>query len=197
MRDLLTNIKKAIEILNKNKNLTISLNDPNLEIPDVPPVGVSRREWEESLENIVKSILFTDNDTGFNFDCTFNYPDLLISDTAGTLYTNTMKKIIKAIYDQYKYYKNLGCQTTAGLKSYPTGGWINTGIPINLTSSSFSNLNVTGDMEVQGGIYADDIKVNGGQLSVSSELDDLKRRNKMLEDEITSLKVLLRSNGVI
>ena len=52
-------------------------------------------------------------------------------------------------------------------------------------------------MEVRGVIDADDIKVNGGSLSVSSELDDLKKRNDVLETELNILKAMLADKGVI
>ena len=48
-----------------------------------------------------------------------------------------------------------------------------------------------------GFINADDIKVNGGQLSVSSELDALKQKNQALECELDVLKAMLASKGVI
>lgn len=39
-RDLLTNIKKAIEIINRTKNLTIHLTDPNAAISDEAPIVI-------------------------------------------------------------------------------------------------------------------------------------------------------------
>ena len=164
MRDLLTNIKKAIKIINASKNLTIHLTDPNLVISDVPPVGVSRREWEESIKIDISDLLFTADDLVYNFDCSFNYADLLIPESDAEAYTDAMKRIIKAIYDQYKYFKNLGCvslnspQTITGTKAYSNSGWSNLS---NTIQSTFSNLNVGSDMKVNGEIYADDIKVNG------------------------------------
>ena len=205
MRDLLTNIKKAIEIINTSKNLTIHLTDPDLEISDEVPVGVSRREWEESIKYAISDLLFTADDINYNFDCSFNYTDLLIPDTAGTLYTDAMKRIIKAIYDQYKYFKNLGTvslnspQTISGSKvlSVNGGGNLSWGNTLSMTQSAFSNLQVAGDLGVNGEIEADDIKVNGGQLSVSSELDDLRKQNQALEAELDTLKAILESKGVI
>lgn len=204
MRDLLTNIKKAIEIINTSKKLTIHLADPQAVVSDEVPVGVSRREWEESIKYAISDLLFTADDINYNFDCSFNYTDLLIPDTAGTLYTDAMKRIIKAIYDQYKYFKNLGTvslnspQSITGSKVLSVnGGNLSWGNTLSMTQSAFSNLQVAGDLDVNGEIEADDIKVNGGQLSVSSELDDLKYKNQVLEAELNALKAMLESKGVI
>ena len=54
MRDLLTNIKKAIKIINESKNLTIHLTDPNTVISDEAPIGVSKADWEECLKGVIK-----------------------------------------------------------------------------------------------------------------------------------------------
>jgi hypothetical protein len=199
MKDLLTNIKKAIEIINRTKNLTIQLTDPDLKITDEVPVGISKAEWEECLKEMVRrDILFTADDLAYNFDCRFNFADLLIPESDAEAYTEAMKRIIKAIYDQYKYFKNLGCgssvnlntqQTITGTNTYPS--WS------TLSQSAFSNLNVAGGLDVNGEINADDIKVNGGQLSVSSELDDLKKRNDALKAELDLLKAILTSKGVM
>lgn len=201
MRDLLTNVKKAIEILNKSKNLTISLTDPSTIISDVPPVGVSMSEWKESILEIVKDLLFTADNLYINFDCSFDYEDLRAIEGPSTRYQEAMQRIIKEIYERYKWAKSIDevsgtingqPQTITGLKTY--GGW-------NLGSatmqSGFSNLQVAGDLNVNGEIEADDIKVNGGQLSVSSELDALKQKNQALEAELDVLKAILTSKGVL
>lgn len=201
MKDLLTNIKKAIEILNKTKNLTISLTDPEAMIYDEVPVGVSRAEWEESVKEQVRDLLFTADNLYINFDCAFDYDDLRAVEGPNTRYQEAMQRIIKEIFERYKWAKSIGevsgtingqPQTITGLKTY--GGW-------NLGSatmqSGFSNLQVAGDLNVNGEIEADDIKVNGGQLSVSSELDALKQKNQALEAELDVLKAILTSKGVI
>lgn len=198
MRDLLTNIKKAIEVLNKNKNLTISLTDPNARVIDQVPIGVSVQEFEDSLHYILADLLFTADDLMINFDCTFDIKDLRAEEGNSTRYIEALQKIIKEIFKRYKWAKNMGgvyvgsgSQTITG--TYPTWNSLNT----LSVQSAFSNMNVAGDMEVNGIIDADDIKVNGGQLSVSSELDDLKKKNQALEAELDVLKAMLRSKGVL
>ena len=203
MKDLLTNIKKAIEIINRTKNLTIQLTDPDAFINDTIPVGVSRKDWEESIKKAVRDLLFTADDLSYNFDCGFNFTDLLISENDTQAYTEAMKRIIKVIYDQYKYFRDLndaiinaGAQNITGLKN-PWNNISSCGNSLSASQSAFSNLSVDGNIEVQGEINADDIKVNGGQLSVSSELDELKKRNDALEAELGILKALLISKGVM
>lgn len=203
MRDLLTNIKKAIEIVDESKNLTIHLTDPNAAISDEAPAGVSKADWEECLKGVIKDVLFTADDLDYDFNCDINYTDLLMPESNEEAYTGAMKRIIKAIYDQYKYFKDLDCafsnigsQTITGTKTYNNTGYNNTGT-LSISQSAFSNMQVAGDLKVNGEIEADGIKVNGGQLSVSSELDGLKEKNKALEDELNALKALLTSKGVI
>lgn len=206
MRDLLTNIKKAIEIINRTKNLTIHLADPNTVISDEAPIGVSMADWEECLKGVIKDVLFTADDLDYDFSCCINYTDLLVPESDEEAYTEAMKRIIRAIYDQYKHFKdldgafsNIGPQTIAGTKTYNNTGYNNISAygPLSISQSAFSNMQVAGDLNVNGEIEADDIKVNGGQLSVSSELDDLKKKNKALENELDSLKALLTIKGVI
>ena len=204
MRDLLTNIKKAIEILNKNKNLTIQLTDPGAFVDDRVPVGVSRQEFEENLTYIFSDLLFTADDIDINFDCTFDIKDVRVEENNSTRYMEAMQRIIKEIYDRYKWAKSIGASSTVSLKNpqsisgsniYSNAGTL--GVSLNSSLSAFSKICVGDDMEVRGVIDADDIKVNGGQLSVSSELDDLKQRNRVLEGELTMLKAMLRSKGVL
>lgn len=206
MRDLLTNIKKAIEIINESKNLTIHLTDPNAAISDEAPAGVSKADWEECLKGVIKDVLFTAGDLTCDFSCNFNYTDLLVPESGEEAYTDAMKRIIKAIYDQYKHFKDLGgaCvntgpQTITGIKTYNNTGYSNVSAygPLSISQSAFSNMQVAGDLNVNGEIEADDVKVNGGKLSVSCELDDLKKKNKALENELGSLKALLTIKGVI
>lgn len=203
MRDLLTNIKKAIEILNTSKNLTISLTDPQAIISDVVPVGVSKAEWEESVKEAIKDLLFTADNLYINFDCTFDYNDLRAVEGPNTRYQEAMQRIIKEIFERYKWAKSIGDvgglssgqpQSITGLKTFNNASSYG---PLCATNSSFSNLNVAGDLDVNGEINADDIKVNGGQLSVSSELDALKQKNQALECELDMLKAILTSKGVI
>lgn len=203
MRDLLTNIKKAIEIINESKNLTIHLTDPNAVISAEAPVGVSKADWEECLKGAINDVLFTADDLDYDFSCCINYTDLLVPESDEAAYTDAMKRIIKAIYDQYKHFKdldgafsNIGPQTIIGTKAYNNAGYNNTGT-LSISQSAFSNMQVAGDLNVNGEIEADDVKVNGGKLSVSSELDDLKKKNKALEDELDVLKALLTVKGVI
>ena len=201
MKDLLANIKKAIEILNTSKNLTISLTDPQAMIYDQVPVGVSKADWEEGVKERVRDLLFTADNLYMNFDCAFDYDDLRAVAGPNARYQEAMQRIIKEIFERYKWAKSIGevsrlssgqPQTIIGSKTY--GGW-------NLGSatlqSGFSNLQVAGDLNVNGEINADDIKVNGGQLSVSSELDALKQKNQALECELDVLKAMLASKGVI
>ena len=201
MKDLLANIKKAIEILNTSKNLTISLTDPQAMIYDQVPVGVSKADWEEGVKERVRDLLFTADNLYMNFDCAFDYDDLRAVEGPNARYQEAMQRIIKEIFERYKWAKSIGevsslssgqPQTITGSKAY--GGW-------NLGSatlqSGFSNLQVAGDLNVNGEINADDIKVNGGQLSVSSELDALKQKNQALEAELDMLKAMLASKGVI
>ena len=202
--DLLTNIKKAIEVLNKNKNLTISLTDPNAYVDDRVPIGVSRQEFEENLKYVFSDLLFTADDIDINFDCTFDVNDMRIEEGNSTLYMEAMQRIIQEIYDRYKWAKSIGTGITVGLKGcsqnisapYPTFTNLTNSLTLN-TQAAFSKICVGDDMEVRGVIDADDIKVNGGQLSVSSELDDLKKKNQALECELDVLKAILRSKGVI
>ena len=203
MKDLLANIKKAIEIIDESKNLTIHLTDPNAAISDEAPIGVSKADWEECLKGVIKDVLFTASDLTCEFSCNINYTDLLVPESGEAAYTDAMKRIIKAIYDQYKHFKDLDCvfsnigpQTVTGTKTYNNAGYNNTGT-LSISQSAFSNMQVAGDLRVNGEIEADDIKVNGGKLSVSSELNDLKKKNKALEDELDSLKALLTIKGVI
>lgn len=198
MRDLLTNIKKAIEIINRTKNLTIHLTDPNAAISDEVPIGVSKADWEECLKSVVNDVLFAADDLSCEFSCNFNYTDLLMPESGEEAYTDAMKRIIRAIYDQYKHFKdlgsvfsNIGPQTITGTKTY------NNTRTLSISQSDFSNIQVAGGLNVNGEIESDDIKVNGGQFSVSSELDDLKKKNKALENELDSLKALLTIKGVI
>ena len=197
MRDLLTNIKKAIEILNKNKNLTIQLTDPGAFVDDRVPIGVSRQEFEENLKYVFSDLLFTADDLMINFDCTFDIADIRVEENNSTRYIEALQKIIKEIYERYKWAKSIGTvslnssQTISA--SYPS--WNNT-LSLN-TQAAFSKICVGDDMEVRGVIDADDIKVNGGQLSVSSELDDLKKRNDVLEAELSILKAMLKDKGVL
>ena len=206
MRDLLTNIKKAIKIINESKNLTIHLTDPNTVISDEVPIGVSMVDWEKCLAGVVNDVLFTTRDLSCDFSCEFNYADLLMPESGEAAYTDAMKRIIKAIYDQYKYFKdldsvfsNIGPQPITGTKTYNNAGYSNVSAygPLSVSQHSFSNMQVAGDLNVNGEIEADDIKVNGGQLSVSSELDDLKNKNQVLENELDALKALLTIKGVI
>ena len=206
MRDLLTNIKKAIKIINESKNLTIHLTDPNAVISDEAPIGVSILDWATCLKSVINDILFTANDLSCEFSCNFNYTDLLMPESGEEAYADAMKRIIRAIYDQYKYFKdldgvfsNIGPQSIAGTKTYNNTGYSNVSAygSLSTSQSAFSNMQVAGDLNVNGEIEADDIKVNGGQLSVSSELDDLKKKNKALENELDTLKALLTIKGVI
>lgn len=206
MRDLLTNIKKAIEIINRTKNLTVHLTDPNAAISDEVPIGVSKADWEECLKSVVNDVLFTADDLSCEFSCNFNYTDLLMPESGEEAYTDAMKRIIRAIYDQYKHFKdlgsvfsNIGPQTITGTGTYNNTGYSNVSAYGHLSTSqlSFSDMQVAGGLNVNGEIEADDIKVNGGKLSVSSELDDLKKKNKALENELDSLKALLTIKGVI
>ena len=206
MRNLLTGIKKAIEIINRTKNLTIHLADPNAAISDEAPIGVSKADWEECLKGVIKDVLFTADDLSCEFNCNFNYADLLVPESDEAAYTDAMKRIIRAIYDQYKHFKdlgsvfsNIGPQTITGTGTYNNTGYSNVSAygPLSVSQHSFSNMQVAGDLNVNGEIEADDVKVNGGKLSVSSELDDLKKKNKALEDESDSLKALLTIKGVI
>lgn len=208
MRDLLTNVKKAIEILNKSKNLTISLTDPTAVINDIPPVGVSMSEWKQCIIDQVKDLLFTADNLYINFDCSFSYDDLKAIEGPSTIYQEAMQRIIKEIFERYKWAKSIGeasqvsisGQSISGTKTYG-GSW---SLGSNTLQSSFSNLQVAGDLNVNGEIEADDIKVNGGQLSVSSELDDLKKQNQDLrqklveaEYELGTLIDALRQKGVL
>lgn len=206
MRDLLTNIKKAIKIINESKNLTIHLTDPNAVISAEAPIGVSIVDWEKCLAGVVNDVLFTADDLTCEFSCNFNYDDLLVPESGEEAYTEAMKRIIRAIYDQYKYFKdlgsifsNIGPQSIAGTKTYNNTGYSNVSAygPLSVSQHSFSNMQVAGDLSVNGEIEADDIKVNGGQLSVSSELNDLKNKNQVLENELDALKALLTLKGVI
>ena len=206
MKDLLTNIKKAIEVTNRTKNLTIHLTDPKTVISDEAPAGVPKADWEECLKGVIKDVLFAADDLSCEFSCNFNYTDLLVPESDEAAYTEVMKRIIKAIYDQYKHFKdlgsafsNIGPQPIAGIKTYNNAGYggVSAYGPLSISQSAFSNMQVAGDLNVNGEIEADDIKVNGGKLSVSSELDDLKKKNKALEDELDSLKALLTSKGVV
>ena len=206
MKDLLTNIKKAIKIINESKNLTIHLTEPKTVISDEAPIGVSMVDWEECLKGVIKDVLFTADDLNCDFSCNFNYTDLLIPESDEAAYTGAMKRIIRAVYDQYKYFKdldgafsNIGPQTITGTKTYNNTGYNNVSAygPLLVSQHSFSNMQVAGDLNVNGEIEADDIKVNGGKLSVSSELDDLKKKNQALENELDSLKALLTIKGVI
>ena len=206
MRDLLTNIKKAIKIINESKNLTIHLTDQNTVISDEAPIGVSKADWEECLKGVINDVLFTANDLSCEFSCNFNYTDLLMPESDEEAYTDAMKRIIRAIYDQYKYFKdlgsifsNIGPQSIVGTKTYNNTGYNNVSAygSLSVSQHSFSNMQVAGDLNVNGEIEADDIKVNGGKLSVSSELDGLKKKNQDLEDELDTLKALLTIKGVI
>lgn len=206
MKDLLTNIKKAIKIINESKNLTIHLTDPNTVISDGVPIGVSMVDWEKCLKSVINDVLFTAGDLTCEFSCNFNYTDLLMPESGEEAYTDAMKRIIKAIYEQYKYFKdldgvfsNIRSQSITGTKTYNNTGYSNVSAygSLSTSQSAFSNMQVAGDLNVNGEIEADDIKVNGGKLSVSSELDDLKKKNKALEDELDALKALLTSKGVI
>ena len=140
------------------------------------------------------------------FSCVINYTDLPVPESGEAAYTDAMKRIIGAIYDQYKYFKdldgafsNIGPQPITGAKAYNNAGYSNVSAygPLSTSQSAFSNMQVTGDLNVNGIIDADDIKVNGGKLSVSSELDDLKKKNQALENELDTLKALLTIKGVI
>lgn len=200
MKDLLTNIKKAIEIINTSKNLTIQLTDPDTFVDDRVPIGVSRQEFEESVKILLHGLLFTADDIGINFNCVFNIDDLRVEESNSTKYMKAMQKIIKEIYDQYKWAKNVETSSTVSLKnpqtisaSYPTWSSLNT-LSVQTVPS---NICVGSDMEVKGVIDADDIKVNGGSLSVSSELDDLKQRNQILKAELDALKAMLEDKGVL
>ena len=204
MRDLLTNIKKAIEIINTSKKLTIQLTDPEAYINDQVPVGVSRADFEDSIKILLNGLLFTADDLGINFNCVFSISDLRVEEGNNTGYMKAMQKIIKEIYDQYKWAKNIEAGSAVGLKNpqtitgsniYSNAGTL--GVSLNSSLSAFSKICVGDDMEVRGVIDADDIKVNGGQLSVSSELDILKQRNDALEAELNILKAMLADKGVI
>ena len=206
MRDLLTNIKKAIKIIDESKNLTIHLTEPKTVISDEAPIGVSKADWEECLKGVIKDVLFTADDLSCEFSCNFNYTDLLVPESDEAAYTDAMKRIIRAIYDQYKHFKelddvlvNIRPQPITGIKTYNNAGYSNVSAygPLSVSQHSFSNMQVAGDLNVNGEIEADDVKVNGGKLSVSSELDDLKKKNKALENELDSLKALLTIKGVI
>ena len=206
MRDLLANIKKAIKIINRTKNLTIHLTEPKTVISDEAPIGVSMVDWEECLKCVINDVLFTADDLSCEFSCDFNYTDLLIPESDEAAYTDAMKRIIKAVYDQYKHFKyldgafsNIGPQTIIGTKAYNNAGYSNVSAygPLSIYQSASSNMQVAGDLNVNGEIGANDVKVNGGKLSVSSELDDLKKKNKALENELDSLKALLTIKGVI
>ena len=206
MRDLLANIKKAIKIINRTKNLTIHLTDPNAVISDEAPIGVSMVDWKECLKGVIKDVLFTADDLNCDFSCNFNYTDLLVPESDEAAYTDAMKRIIRAIYDQYKYFKdlggvfsNIGPQPITGTKTYNDTGYSNVSAygPLSISQNAFSNMQVARDLNVNGEIGADDVKVNGGKLSVSCELSDLKKKNKALENELDSLKALLTIKGVI
>ena len=206
MRDLLANIKKAIKIINESKNLTIHLTEPKTAISDEAPIGVSMADWEECLKCVINDVLFTADDLNCDFSCNFNYTDLLMPESDEEAYTDAMKRIIKAVYDQYKYFKdldgafsNIWPQPITGTKTYNNTGYNNVSAYglLSVSQHSFSNMQVAGELSVNGEIGADDVKVNGGKLSVSSELDDLKKKNKALEDELDSLKALLTVKGVI
>ena len=199
MRDLLTNVKKAIEILNKSKNLTISLTDPQACINEEIPVGVSAADWKECILDQVKDLLFTADNLYINFDCSFDYDDLRAIEGPSTRYQEAMQRIIKEIYERYKWAKSIGevssinGQSITGSKTYSNSVY-NLGTTLQ---SSFSNVQVASDMKVNGEIEADDIKVNGGALSVSSELDDLRKQNQALKDQLELLEDELRRRRVI
>ena len=178
----------------------------NAVISDEVPIGVSIVDWEKCLKSVINDVLFTAGDLTCEFSCNFNYTDLLMPESGEEAYTEAMKRIIRAIYDQYKYFKdldgafsNIGPQTITGTKTYNNAGYSNVSTygPLSTSQSAFSNMQVAGDLNVNGEIEADDIKVNGGQLSVSSELDDLKNKNQVLENELDALKALLTIKGVI
>ena len=187
MRDLLTNIKKAIEILNKNKNLTISLTDPEEIISDQIPVGVSIQEFEDSLHYILSDLLFTADDLAINFDCTFHIDDLRVEEYNSTKYMEAMQRIIKEIYDRYKWamsfgttHANLkGSQTITGTThTYNNAGTL-AGVSLGNSTSTFSS------------IYADDVMLNGS-TSVKSTIDDLEQENTNLKNRLAALEVIVR-----
>lgn len=190
MRDLLTNIKKAIEVLNKSKGLNISLTDDLAEItlPDLD---------RADLENLY----LMDKDDLFFFSCDFNYDDLIAEESEDIIYLTSMKKIMARIYDAWKIAKKEndestislnGPQTISGAKVLSVNGgnlsW--GGSTLSASQSAFSDLHVGGDLEVNGEIESDDIKVNGGQLSVSSELDRLTKETDVLKARLQQLEAL-------
>lgn len=206
--DLFTNIHKAAEIINKNKNTHIYiLGGKNAGLEETAPVGVSKSEWEECIARNIKAVLMAADDLETNFNCAFALADLRAKPEDGLAYETAMKVIIREIWSQYTYNRDLeaafnspgatvgsGSQTISGLSG---GTYLNTGGWNTTIQSGFSNLVVSGGLEVSGEINADDIKVNGGQLSVSSELDAMKKKNEALEAELDVLKAMLKSKGVL
>lgn len=208
--DLFTNIHKAAEIINKNKNTHIYIvGGEEAGLDDiVPPVGVSLAEWQQCIEASINAVHISADDLNTDFICGFLLEDLRAKPEDGPIYEEAMKRIIKAIWSQYTYNRDLeavfnspgatvgsGSQTIQGGGTYlNTGSWTLGGTTLQ---SGFSNLVVSGGLEVSGEINADDIKVNGGQLSVSSELDAMKKKNEALEAELDLLKAMLKSKGVL
>ena len=200
--DLFTNIHKAAEIINKNKNTHIYIvGGEEAGLNDTLPVGVSKSEWEKCIARNIKAVLMAADDLETNFNCAFALADLRAKPEDGLVYENAMKVIIRGIWEKYIYAKDLEDSLSAA--AVGSGVYVGSGSQTiqgvwNTTlQSGFSNLVVSGGLEVSGEINADDIKVNGGLLSVSGELDDLKKRNDALKAELDTLKAILASKGVV
>lgn len=202
MRDLLTNIKKAIDILNDVKGTKII--KPTLELFKAPPVGVSAADWREAIISRLQGFhLYTTDDLTLYVDFTM----LDTIDESDPLYDEVMKKLITKIYDAWKYTRDLHNV----LGNCPNGGYVNinstsqtiTGSKILSTTgttswgnatalqSNFPDLHVAGDVDVKG-----DIMMQGGK-SLSSELDDLRQRNNDLRVELGILRQMLADKGLL
>ena len=201
--DLFTNIHKAAEIINKNKNTHIYIfGGEEAGLEDTVPIGVSKSEWEQCIAQNINAVLMAADDLSAGFNCSFVLDDLRAKPSDGLIYEEAMKRIIKEIWSQYTYNRDLeatfinsSAQNITGGGTYlNTGGW---NLGSTTMQSNFSNVQVAGDLEVNGEINADDIKVNGGLLSVSSELDAMKKKNEALEAELDLLKAMLKSKGVL
>lgn len=109
-KDMVQNIKVALDIINKNRGLNIQLEDPYITLSSATPVGISKFEHIDDMMMFIKTQLyFTSPQTG-RFTCSgFSHVDLLVNSGNQTALNNIQTEILN------KY------NSLAGIK-----GWINT-----------------------------------------------------------------------
>lgn len=194
----LDNVKECLSILNQAKGWSLELNDDdNLTIDTRLPVGVSRQEYNESLN--CHPIGLTDGEIDFSFEIG-NLAALKLKPTDDD-YITEMKKIMARINDAYKCELEFrasvsqglslsGAQTITGTKvyaSYPSA---------NTLSATLTNLGSTAAQF--NNVYAQDVMLNGS-TSVKDKFTDLQNENEALKDRLeqleqTLMQVLQRGN---